>query len=132
MELVGGILYFIFCIIVGRAASNRGRSGIGYFLISLLLSPLIGFIIILALGENKNIRRKRIYEDAAIRESVASKYRERNSNIVFRNVSNNLLADNETKKCPYCAELIKREAIVCRFCNRELEPLETIESGDQE
>jgi hypothetical protein len=26
----------------------------------------------------------------------------------------------DTRSCPYCAELIKKQAIVCRFCNREL------------
>lgn len=32
------------------------------------------------------------------------------------------------KKCPYCAESIKREAVVCRFCNREL-PVGDSDSG---
>lgn len=28
-----------------------------------------------------------------------------------------------TRKCPFCAEIIKAEAKICRFCQRELPPL---------
>lgn len=29
-------------------------------------------------------------------------------------------ADNDTKECPYCAETIKLNAKICRFCNRDV------------
>lgn len=27
---------------------------------------------------------------------------------------------DDTKDCPYCAEIIRRNAVVCRYCNRDI------------
>ena len=32
------------------------------------------------------------------------------------------VAAADERKCPYCAETIKADAVVCRFCNRDLSP----------
>ncbi len=34
------------------------------------------------------------------------------------------------RRCPHCAEIVRREAKVCRFCQRDLPP-ETIRAPDQ-
>ena len=38
------------CIAVGLFANRYGRSGLGWFVMSMILSPLLGFAFVLALG----------------------------------------------------------------------------------
>lgn len=84
------IFWIILAILVGVFASSKGRSGIGFFLIALILSPLIGFIIALVVSP--------------IREKAEAK----------------AINSGDMKKCPNCAELVKVEAKLCKHCRSEL------------
>ena len=55
MEIVLG--WIVFSIVAGVIANARGRSGFGFFLLSLVLSPLIGILLAACLPS-------RVYVDA--------------------------------------------------------------------
>ena len=76
------LFWVVFAVVVGVIASSRGRSGLGWFLISVFVSPLLGVILVLALGTPKSDPSQ----------------------------------DVEQKKCPACAEWVKREANRCKHC----------------
>jgi hypothetical protein len=65
---------------IGYLASQRGRSWFGYTAVSLVLSPILGYVILVMTTSGEAGR----------------------------------------VKCPACAELIRPDASVCRFCRAEI------------
>ncbi len=77
--------WIIFSILVGVYANSKGRSALGFTLLSLFISPLFGFILALIV--------------APIRDTI--------------------ITNEELKKCKYCKELIKTDAIFCKHCGKK-------------
>ena len=53
MFVVTALFWLIFTIVICCMAKSRGRSALGFFLLSLFLSPLVGFIVLLIVGKNE-------------------------------------------------------------------------------
>jgi len=51
MEIIIIFFWFMFAIIVGIAANTRGRSGFGWFLLAVVISPLLAGLLVLALPD---------------------------------------------------------------------------------
>ena len=49
MEIL--LVWFVFAAGVAIAAGNKGRSTVGFFLLSALLSPIVGLIVLLVVGD---------------------------------------------------------------------------------
>lgn len=92
------ISWIIFCILVAIYADSKGRSWVGYFFISLLLSPFIGFIIILIQGS---------YDKEAEQQKIEKLEKE---------------SEKQQRECPFCAENIRRRAKICRYCQNQVTP----------
>lgn len=84
------------CFVVAYVASQKGRSGVGFFVLSFFLTPLVGFLAVIALPR---IERKPFLTKDYLEPRPP--------------------APPEEKKCPRCAEMIKADAQVCRFCGTE-------------
>ena len=94
MELVAIGVWLLLCVLVGVFAGNRGRIGFGWGMISVIFSPLIGWLIVLALP---NLQKEQ-----------------------SRDGLGNVITEVTHKRCPACREVIRRDAVKCRHCGEIL------------
>ncbi|CDS50804.1 hypothetical protein [Polaromonas sp. CG9_12] len=92
MELIFLGFWLFLCVLVGMFAHRRGRFAFGWGLISLVLSPLVGWLIVLTLPN-------------AIKPVLSGK----------------VITDATHMRCWSCRELIQRNTRLCPHCGQVIQ-----------
>jgi hypothetical protein len=98
-------LWIALCSVVGVAASTRGRDGGGWFVLALVISPLIAGLLVLALpAVIKNGKPAYALSPSQVR--------------IVRGQLTPL-----ARICPHCESTISATAPICATCLRESTPM---------
>jgi hypothetical protein len=88
-------IWIVVAVVGAIVANNKRQSGVGWFFLCLLLTPL-AILVLLALPTLKPTEAQPV---RLVEESP-----------------------EPTKVCPQCAETVKAPAKICRFCRYEFPP----------
>jgi len=104
-----------------RIFGKSDTEGVGCWLVcgGVILAIIISAIIGTKKQPTTSGRKNEAPSSSIVRKAYNEKYNNKNGKALSSSNSE-LVNDDETKKCPYCAEIIKKEAIVCRYCKRDL------------
>jgi len=127
------IIWLVICGVVGAFASNKGRSGFGWFLLAFLISPLLGGLILAMtkdLSQERNIDQikkdnekleDRVVYGEKINDMRFKKIEERiNSEIPLPTGIKTELLEEAFKDCPICGRGIYANAKRCKHCKNDL------------
>ena len=79
IALVFLLIYLGVCALVGKYAKNRGRSFWLFFIISIIVDPVVCFIIAAFAGESNSYREERNRREVQIRLEEEQRYRQQHN-----------------------------------------------------
>ena len=113
------LVWFIFSILVGVFANSRGKSGILYFIFSIILSPLLGFLIALVSGDDSKSKCLKCGQKIDIKAKVCpycldNKVVGRSKNLTENDIENEIIKKEDSYKLilkknftPYSVDKVK-------------------------
>lgn len=121
--LYGFLLYLAASTIVSIVASKRGRSGILFFIAMIAFG--FGMVVFIArIGGTQTMAGFAAFLAPLVGLAASLSMRTAQQIAVDRG------AFGDFKKCPDCAEPVRREAIKCKHCGSALERAEIVDQSD--
>jgi hypothetical protein len=145
-EVMDNLVVFGFCILlivifgifiewiigkaIGKCLSRTSGLVLGIVLIIFFPLFLMGIAIIVYSGKNEvssnvnvniNMDRNRMINYERNVTPNANYYL--SNEHIPENTGIAIVQKNDSRECPYCAEIIKKKAKVCRFCGRDVPPI---------